>query len=295
MSPNASHIVQTMQTTHFAVIGNPVKHSRSPSIHRLFAQQTGISLEYEWLEAPIDQFESTVGHFFSQGGSGLNVTVPFKQLAWRLACEHLSPRAKLAQAVNTLWMQNNSLHGCNTDGVGLVSDLLRLGVACKGARILLIGAGGAARGVMGPLLETGCAQLKIVNRTEARARELLDAWQEAYPDSGQQISTGGLADAQQPGGWDVVINASASSLGDTAPQVPEGLYATGALAYDMMYSALPTPFMRQAQADGAQTTSDGLGMLVGQAAESFYLWHGVRPDVTPVLHAIRTELDASIT
>ncbi len=295
MNPTASQIDQTMQTTHFAVIGNPVKHSRSPSIHHLFAQQTGISLQYERLEAPIDQFESTVRHFFSQGGSGLNVTVPFKQLAWQLACEHLSPRAKLAQAVNTLWMQNNSLHGCNTDGVGLVSDLARLGVICKGARILLIGAGGAARGVLGPLLETGCAQLRIVNRTEARAHALLDAWQEAYPDSGQQISTGGLADAKQPGGWDVVINASARSLSDTAPQVPGGLYATGALAYDMMYSALPTPFMLQAQADGAQATSDGLGMLVGQAAESFYLWHGVRPDMAPVLHAIRAELDASIT
>ena len=130
---------------------------------------------------------------------------------------------------------------------------------------------------------------------EARALELVSAWQEAYPESMQQISAGGLPQAKQAGGWDVVINASSSSLGDTAPEVPDGLYAQGALAYDMMYSARPTPFMLQAQADGAHLTSDGLGMLVGQAAESFYIWHGVRPDITPVLKAIRAELDASIT
>jgi len=294
MNQTLTPIDKNMHIAHFAVIGNPVKHSRSPSIHHLFAQQTGISLHYDRLEAPIDQFESTVRNFFSEGGAGLNVTVPFKQRAWQLACEHLSPRAKLAQAVNTLWIRNNALHGCNTDGVGLVSDLTRLGAQSKGARILLIGAGGAARGVLGPLLETDCAELRIVNRTEARAFELLSAWQEAYPNSRQKISAGGLHEAKRSGGWDVVINASSSSLGDTAPQVPEGLYAPGALAYDMMYGAHPTPFMLQAQADGAGATSDGLGMLVGQAAESFYIWHGVRPDVAPVLHAIRAELAASI-
>ncbi len=284
-----------MHTTHFAVIGNPVKHSRSPTIHHLFAQQTGISLQYDRLEAPIDQFESTVQHFFSRGGKGLNVTVPFKQQAWELARAHLSARAKMAQAVNTLWMQDDALHACNTDGVGLVSDLDRIGIKFSEARILLIGAGGAARGVLGPLLEAGCTQLRIVNRTQDRATELVHSWQQAYPDTKQQISAGGLAEAKQEGGWDVVINASSSSLGDTAPQVPQGLYATGALAYDMMYGAQPTPFMLQAMADGAHHASDGLGMLVGQAAESFYIWHGVKPDITPVLHAVRAELNASIT
>ena len=283
-----------MHTAHFAVIGNPVKHSRSPTIHQLFAQQTGISLQYDRLETPIDQFESTVHHFFSQGGKGLNVTVPFKQQAWELARAHLSARAKMAQAVNTLWMENDALHACNTDGVGLISDLDRIGIQFNQARILLIGAGGAARGVIGPILEAGCRQLRIVNRTRDRATELVHSWQQTYPDAKQHFSAGGLAEAKQEGGWDVVINASSSSLGDTAPQVPQGLYASGALAYDMMYGARPTPFMLQAMTDGADHTSDGLGMLVGQAAESFYIWHGVKPDITPVLQAIRAELNANI-
>ena len=283
-----------MNNPRFAVIGNPVKHSRSPSIHQLFAQQSGIPLEYDRIEAPVDQFESTVRDFFRQGGAGLNVTVPFKQQAWALASAHLSARARMAQAVNTLWISNDALHGCNTDGVGLVSDLERLGVAFRQARILIIGAGGAARGVMGPILETDCQHLRIVNRTATRAMELVHAYHLSYPDSPQQISAGGLADAALEGGWDIVINASSSSLGDTAPEVPAGLYAPGALAYDMMYGARPTPFMLQAKADGADRTSDGLGMLVGQAAESFYIWHGIKPDIQPVLQAIRAELDASI-
>lgn len=283
-----------MNNLHFAVIGNPVKHSRSPSIHQLFAQQTGIKLEYDRIEAPVDQFESTVRDFFKQGGAGLNVTVPFKQHACALASANLSARARMAQAVNTLWISNDALHGCNTDGVGLVSDLERLGVVFKQSRILIIGAGGAARGVIGPVLETDCQHLRIVNRTATRAMELVHAYHQSYPDTQQQISAGGLADAGLKGGWDIVINASSSSLGDTAPEVPVGLYARGALAYDMMYGARPTPFMLQATADGATRTSDGLGMLVGQAAESFYIWHGIKPDIKPVLQAIRAELEASI-
>ena len=284
-----------MHKLYFAVIGNPVKHSRSPSIHQAFALQTKINLAYDRLEAPVDQFESTVQDFFTQGGAGLNVTVPFKQQAWELAQAHLSTRAKTAQAVNTLWMKNNVLHGCNTDGVGLVTDLARLGVPFKQARILIIGAGGAARGVLGPILDTDCAHLRIVNRTEARATELIRSWQQTHPEATQRLSSGALDDAQHKNGWDLVINASASSLGDTAPQLPEGLYAPGALAYDMMYGARPTPFMLQAIAQGAHRSSDGLGMLVAQAAESFYIWHGIKPDIKPVLEAIRAELDASIT
>jgi shikimate dehydrogenase len=284
-----------MHHSHFAVIGNPVKHSRSPSIHQLFALQTNVTLTYDRIEAPVDQFEAAVKDFFIQGGAGLNVTVPFKQQAWELARAHLSGRAKMAQAVNTLWMKNNVLHGCNTDGVGLVTDLTRLGTTHKQAHILLIGAGGAARGVLGPILETGCAQLCVVNRTEARATELVNSWQQTYPDTAKRLSSGSLSHAKREGGWDVVINASASSLGDTAPMLPQGLYAPGALAYDMMYSAQPTPFMLQAIADGAHRTSDGLGMLVAQAAESFYIWHDIKPDIYPVLSAIRSELDAGIT
>lgn len=282
-----------MHIQRFAVIGNPIKHSRSPAIHRLFARQTGITLEYDRIESPHDQFEATVSQFFTQGGRGLNITVPFKQEAWQLASAHLSPRAKVAQAVNTLWMQDSALHGCNTDGVGLVQDLERLGVQCRGARILMIGAGGAARGVMGPLIETGCAHLHIVNRTAKRAHALLTAWQDVYPDSKAQISTGGLPEAARAGGWDLVINASSSSLGQTAPELPTGLYAARALAYDMMYGPAPTPFMLQAQADGASLTSDGLGMLVAQAAESFRIWHNVQPEIAPVIDTIRAEFNSS--
>jgi shikimate dehydrogenase len=275
----------------FAVIGHPIKHSRSPSIHQQFAAQLHIVLTYERLEAPLDAFAQTVTQFFSSGGRGLNVTVPFKLEAWELARAHLSPRARHAQAVNTLWIQNGALHGCNTDGVGLVADLTRLGVRCEGARILMVGAGGAARGVLGPLLETGCQQLHVVNRTIDRAQALVSEWHATEPSTQKTLSAGSLTDAEHPEKWDVVVNASASSLAGEAPALPTGLYAPGAWAYDMMYAAQPTAFMAQANADGAAHLSDGLGMLVGQAAESFYLWHGKRPDVAPVLASLRAELN----
>lgn len=283
------------QIARFAVIGNPVSHSRSPAIHQMFGQQTGIALQYDRLEAPLDAFEQTVETFFAQGGRGLNVTVPFKLQAWKLSERHLSARAKSALAVNTLWMQDGALHGCNTDGVGLVQDLKRLAVSFSQARILMIGAGGAARGVMGPLLETGCAHLKVVNRTASRAHELVAEWATQGKHEATEISAGGLQEAAIAGGWDLVINASASSLGDAPPDVPGRLYASTALAYDMMYGAQSTPFMRQASQDGAARTSDGLGMLVSQAAESFFIWNGVRPEVDPVLHQIRLELAKSLT
>lgn len=274
----------------FAVIGHPVKHSRSPAIHQQFAAQLDISLTYERIEAPLDAFTSTVNQFFSNGGCGVNVTVPFKLEAWELARMHLSMRAQQAQAVNTLWMHQGALHGCNTDGVGLVADLKRLGVRCEGARILMVGAGGAARGVLGPLMETGCQQLHIVNRTVTRAQTLVSEWHATEASTQQTLSAGSLAEASRQERWDLVINASASSLGGQAPALPAGLYAPGAWAYDMMYAAQPTAFMVQAKADGASHLSDGLGMLVGQAAESFFLWHGKRPDIAPVLVSLRAEL-----
>ena len=283
---NANHALRQQ----FAVIGHPVKHSRSPAIHQQFAAQLDIALTYERIEAPLDAFTSTVNEFFSAGGYGLNVTVPFKLEAWELARTHLSTRARQAQAVNTLWMHQGALHGCNTDGVGLVADLTRLGVRCEGARILMVGAGGAARGVLGPLMETGCQQLHIVNRTVERAQALVSEWHAAETSTHQTLSAGSLADAACQERWDIVINASASSLGGQAPALPAGLYAPGAWAYDMMYAAQPTAFMEQAKADGASHLSDGLGMLVGQAAESFFLWHGKRPDIAPVLVSLRAEL-----
>ena len=278
----------------YAVIGNPVAHSRSPAIHRLFGEQTGIRLDYDRIEAPLDRFASTVEAFFANGGRGLNVTVPFKLQAWQLAQQHLSARAMQALAVNTLWMQDGSLHGCNTDGPGLVDDLTRLGIVATHSDILVVGAGGATRGVVGPLLQAGARRLHVVNRTRQRAVDLVDWW--LHRDSALQgrISAGGLDEAARANGWDLVINASASSLADAAPALPDGLYASGSLAYDMMYSAIPTPFMRQAIADGASRTADGLGMLVAQAAVSFTIWHGVKPDIAPVLQAIRAQLDATL-
>ncbi|ALM84987.1 shikimate dehydrogenase [Bordetella sp. N] len=276
----------------YAVIGNPVAHSRSPQIHALFARQTGIALEYGLLPAPLDGFTATVRDFFAQGGGGLNVTVPFKQEAWQLAQANLSDRARLAGAVNTLWQRDGVLHGCNTDGVGLVQDLRRLGADLQGARLLLLGAGGAARGVLQPLAQAGCARLHIVNRTADRARDLASDWLQASGATTPAVSAGGLDEAALGGPWDIVVNATSSSLTDAPPDLPAGLYAPGALAYDMMYGAQPTAFMRQATADGAAQCADGLGMLVGQAAESFHIWHGVRPDPEPVLHALRAALAA---
>jgi len=271
----------------YAVIGNPVAHSKSPRIHALFAQQTGKALEYGLLPAELDGFAQVVRTFFAQGGAGLNVTVPFKEQAYTLA-DVLSARAKAAGAVNTLWMQDGRLHGCNTDGVGLVGDLVRLGVRLSGARVLMVGAGGAARGVLQPLIDAGCTLLRIVNRNASRAHELAAAWQGVAP-----VQAGGLADAAVDGGWDVVINATSTGLAGQAPQLPSGLYAAGGVAYDMMYGPKPTPFLVQARADGAALCADGLGMLVGQAAESFRIWHGVRPDPEPVLQRLRAELSAA--
>ncbi len=273
----------SVHSLRFAVIGNPIAHSKSPAIHQAFAAQTGIDLVYERIEAPLDHFPETVSDFFAAGGKGLNVTVPFKQEAWQLAA-HLNERAIQAQAVNTLWMKGGALHGGNTDGLGLVNDLKRLNIPLQGANILLVGAGGAARGVIGPLLDEGCRSLHIVNRTREKALELVASWRH---DSKSTLTAGGLPEAAHPGGWDLVINASSSSLGDLPPDLPRGLYAPGAWAYDMMYGPQPTPFMQQAQLDGASGQSDGLGMLVGQAAESFMIWHGVRPDITPVLSNLR--------
>lgn len=271
----------------FAVIGNPIAHSRSPDIHARFAEQTGIDLVYERRLAPLDGFDASVDAFFAEGGRGLNVTVPFKQQAWERARDHLTPRAREAGAVNTLWLREGALIGCNTDGIGLLRDLQRLGVLLAGAHVLVVGAGGAARGAVATLRGAGCASLHVANRTEARARALVaDLDQGGVP-----LSASELAGAARPGGWQVVINATASGLQDAAPDLPEGIYAPGARAYDMVYGARPTPFMLAAAAAGA-TTADGLGMLVEQAAESFFLWHGVRVDTAPVIGHLRAQLAA---
>ena len=275
----------------YAVVGNPIEHSRSPAIHQAFGSQCGIDLQYERLLAPLDGFTELVTQFFDQGGKGLNVTVPFKEEAFQLARNDLSRRAELAGAVNTLWMQDGKLRGCNTDGVGLLADLKQLGYAPLGRRILLVGAGGAARGVLLPLLEAGCSHLRIVNRSVDRATSLHADTATALPEYAARLSSGPLAEAS--GDWDIVINATSGGLSGQAPALPEKLYAQGALAYDMVYAARPTPFLEQAQARGAQKCADGLGMLVGQAAASFEIWHGVFPDTASVYRDLRAQLRAA--
>lgn len=282
------------QTLRFAVIGHPIAHSQSPFIHDCFSQQTGKPLTYERLLAPLDGFKKVVNTFFHEGGAGLNVTVPFKEEAFRLAAKNLSTRARIAGAVNTLWMKDGALHGCNTDGAGLVADLARLGYDVTEQQILMIGAGGAARGAAASLLESGCGHLHVANRTVERARRLHQDLIESLPYARQRLSIGGLGDLGNPsaplGGWDIVINATSTSLSNQAALDLVIPFAVGALAYDMVYGSCDTSFMQLASAQGASQVADGLGMLVGQAAVSFEIWHGVAPRLEPVLAALRKKL-----
>jgi shikimate dehydrogenase len=270
-------------TDRYAVIGNPVAHSKSPEIHARFAQQTGERISYERLPAPLDRFEETVHAFMAAGGRGANVTVPFKLQAHALATE-LTVRAQAAGAVNTLRFSGDIILGDNTDGVGLVTDIVHnAGVALHGKRLLLLGAGGAARGVLLPLLEQQPAELVIANRTLDKATLLA---QEFSAPHGVLWACG--YDAVD-GAYDVIINATSASLADALPPLEGAVFAPGALAYDMMYGRDATPFMRFAAGHGA-AVRDGLGMLVEQAAESFCVWRGVRPDSGPVHAALRALL-----
>jgi len=278
----------TASPREFAVIGNPVKHSQSPAIHEQFGAQTGIALRYGLLESPLNGFARSVMDFFTRGGQGLNVTVPFKEEAHALCGNLLSERARLAGAVNTLWMQEGELHGCNTDGVGLLADIRHLGLGVTNKRVLLIGAGGASKGVLYPLLEAGCLTLRVVNRSAQRAHNLKQHVDTHLGHHAAKVSAGGLGEAH--GEWDIIINATSSSLAGESPHLVGATYAPGALAYDMMYGPRPTPFLVQARTEGADQIADGLGMLVGQAAEAFYIWHGIRPDTAPVLAQLRARM-----
>lgn len=280
-------------TPSFAVIGHPVAHSRSPAIHSAFALQTGIALKYDRLDADPASFEITVADFFASGGQGLNVTVPFKERAWQLAHANLSARALLAGAVNTLWFTSSGLQGCNTDGVGLVRDLQRLALLGSAPRVLLLGAGGAARGVIGPLLDAACEHLHVANRTAPRAQALRQAWLAQRPADQSRLSASGLTDLPNIH-WDLVINATASSLQGEALELPQDVYRENTRAYDMMYGSSPTAFLQQAQARGVTQSADGLGMLVEQAAESFGIWHGLLPTTTPVIEAIRRQMQGAV-
>ncbi len=273
----------------YAVIGHPIAHSKSPQIHAAFARQTAQDLGYEAILAPLDGFVATVQAFRAAGGRGMNVTVPFKLEAFALADRH-TPRARAAGAVNTLAFDADGILGDNTDGAGLVRDLtVNLNCPLQGRRVLLLGAGGAARGAILPILDERPTALMIANRTVARAEELARVFAAEAGDT--QLSASSFA-ALAGQSFDVVINATAASLDDDVPPLPPGLYASGALAYDMMYGRGDTPFMTAARADGAARVADGLGMLVEQAAESFTLWRGVRPDSRAVLAELRRQIDA---
>jgi shikimate dehydrogenase len=267
----------------YAVMGNPVAHSLSPRIHAEFARQTGEDVVYEALLAPEDGFAESLIEFRNAGGKGANVTVPFKQEAWQLA-DMLSERAKLAGAVNTLVFQEDQvLFGDNTDGVGLLNDLIvnhKLKLA--GKNILILGAGGAVRGVLLPLLSVAPQEIRIANRTRSRAEELV----EAFSDYGMITACGfDELDSYEP---DLVINGTSAGLSGDLPPVPESLFENGAAAYDMMYGkSEPTAFQCWAEACGSDLALDGLGMLVEQAAESFYIWRGVRPETLPIIELLR--------
>ena len=266
----------------FTVIGNPIAHSKSPQIHQLFAQQFDLDIEYGTTLGESGGFNQAVQHFKAINGKGMNVTVPFKLEAHRL-CDELTERGDLAGAVNTLnFSDDGKVHGDNTDGIGLLRDITQnLGCELTDKRVLVIGAGGAVRGVLQPLLEAKPSTLVVANRTEGKAIDLAELFKPIGPISSSSLKN--LAGQQ----FDVLINGTAASLHGELPELPRGLCAQGALAYDMMYAAQPTLFMKWALSDGATLVSDGLGMLVEQAAEAFSIWNGVTPNTTPVIARLR--------
>ena len=273
----------------YVVTGNPVEHSQSPFIHAAFAQQTGQTLDYGRLLIPLDDFAGTVQRFAADAPSGkargCNVTVPFKFEAFALAARHTA-RAALAQACNTLRFDAEGWLGDNTDGAGLVADIERnAGVTLRSGRVLLIGAGGAAAGVLGPLLAAQPAELVVANRTAEKAQALVA--RHAAVAGSARLRAATLADCGT--GYDVVVNGTASSLAGAAPPVAAEVLGRNALALDMMYGPATKGFLDWATAHGARGR-DGLGMLVEQAAEAFLLWRGARPDTTPVLAALRERL-----
>lgn len=273
-------------TDKYAVIGNPVAHSRSPQIHVAFARQTGQDLAYSAILAPLAGFRAAVEAFRNAGGKGLNVTVPFKHEAWNLVDGHAG-YALDANAVNTIKFTDGRMLGYNTDGIGLTRDLKNnLHYPIQGKRVLLMGAGGAVYGVMEPLLRERPEFVVVANRTLEKAIALVGHFEKF-----QNLTMGGVTGKSYPAlsgtRFDLVINATSAGLEDSMPPLPDGLFASDALAYDMVYGKM-TPFLRFARARGART-ADGTGMLVEQAAESFHIWRGVRPDTAPVIELLRQQ------
>lgn len=271
-----------MHADRYAVMGNPVAHSKSPRIHAAFARQTGQDISYEAILVPLQGLREALDDFQRAGGKGLNVTVPFKQDAWS-AVDERSPQAERAGAVNTIvFLPDRSRFGDNTDGVGLVRDLRdNLGFPLAGCRLLLLGAGGAARGILEPLLAENPASIRVANRTAHRAVAIARDFSSLGPVTGSGFPE--LAGER----FDLVINATAASLAGEVPPLPDDCLEPGGWCYDLMYGSEPTPFLRWGARQGAERSVDGLGMLVEQAAEAFYLWRGVRPDTAPVIAMLR--------
>ncbi|WP_024872180.1 shikimate dehydrogenase [Tolumonas lignilytica] len=267
----------------YAVFGNPINHSKSPFIHTLFARQTQQAMVYEKIEAPIDDFDGTIRRFFAEGGKGANVTVPFKEQAFQLV-EQLSPRAKLAGAVNTLKLTDDGiLLGDNTDGAGLVQDLKYHLTDLTDKKILLLGAGGACRGALGPLLEQKPAEIVIANRTVAKAEQLAHEFSTLG-----KVRASGFTELNEE--FDLIINGTSASLAGAMPDIPNSVIGTATVTYDMMYGSKETVFNLWAKEHGAIQTIDGLGMLVCQAAESFAIWRGIRPGTKQVIRELRRNL-----
>lgn len=272
----------------YAVIGFPIQHSWSPFIHGMFAQQTGQNLTYTRLEVPTEKFPEEIARFFAEGGRGVNVTVPHKQAAYLLV-SHRTRRAKIASAINTIAMQPDGLHGDNTDGAGLITDLTsNLGLALENTRILLLGAGGAARGVLGPLLEAAPEYVEIANRNGNRALDLADEFSQRG-----NVRGCGFDQISSDHNFDLVLNATSASLQNMVPPVPVAVIGPTTLCYDMAYGIGDTAFTRWANKAGAGRAETGWGMLVEQAAEAFLLWRGVKPETKPVLEAIKSQKSTS--
>ena len=273
---------------HFALIGNPVAHSKSPQIHNTFARQLEIELVYELIQVEPGGFDQAVSHFSAQGGAGLNITLPFKVEAWQM-CKRdgnsLSERAAQAESVNTIrFNDDGTLYGDNTDGIGLVQDIERnIGISIAGKRVLVVGAGGAVRGALGPILQARPGQLLVVNRTSEKATLLAQHFNQL----GYSSIGGGLDLAS--GEFDLVINGTASSIGGELPDISSSCFGPNTKVYDMMYGQQPTLFMQWALAEGAGSAADGLGMLVEQAAAAFELWHHCKPETRPVIDALRKQ------
>ncbi|HRO88110.1 MAG TPA: shikimate dehydrogenase [Chiayiivirga sp.] len=265
----------------FAVLGQPVAHSLSPRIHRRFGEACGIALDYRAIELAPEALPARLAAFHAEGLSGANVTLPLKELAAR-ACRELSDTARLSGAVNTLIRREDGWLGDNTDGAGLVADLHRLGVRLAGARVLLVGAGGAARGAVPALFDAGIGSLTVANRTAARAEALAHDLQ-----SCGDIATCGFEALPGAGGFDLILNATSAARSGRALALPAALATAGTVAYDLSYGAAAEPFLAWAASIGIARAADGLGMLVEQAAESFQRWHGVRPETGPVLDELR--------